>query len=322
MTPNSRLDNTIGAWLQEGPTSLDAAERRAIADASEQVEQRRTGFPMRFPARGRLVGLAAAAAILVVAASALLPALARLPLFGGPVPVETDSRTPAPDTSAVPTPDGTPLICESAAPRPEVEWTGRIRTNLGGMPSCGADRQPVIRGGDWPDPRDTTIAGIDIVDISNSSDSYRRWGLELAGYPPGAADRDTGQIVIEYGLVFETTGDDVPDYLIGINTDAPVAGDYRVWVTNLGTGLTDERFEPPYGFPIDFAFPDPLLAPTLGGPPAQMRFFFLDSAPWTGSNGPGRDGYPIRYYAWASATKDGEVMGWDYAPNDGWLVTY
>jgi hypothetical protein len=28
----------------------------------------------------------------------------------------------------------------------------------------------------------------------------------------------------------------------------------------------------------------------------------------------------VRFYAWASATRDGEVLAWDYAPDTGWLT--
>ena len=32
------------------------------------------------------------------------------------------------------------------------------------------------------------------------------------------------------------------------------------------------------------------------------------------------NGMSMRFYAWTSCTKDGEVVAWDYAPDSTWLT--
>ena len=113
--------------------------------------------------------------------------------------------------------------------------------------------------------------------------------------------------------MFETTGDGVPDYVVGISNDAPRAGDFRVWVTDLVTGTTQSRSGPPYGYPVEFGHPDEWRE---GDPLATtIMFTFLTS---TGTLPPGID-LDARYYAWASQTENGQVVAWDYAPDFGWL---
>jgi hypothetical protein len=51
-------------------------------------------------------------------------------------------------------------------------------------------------------------------------------------------------LLIAYGLVLDTTGDGVADYVVGIDNDAPDREDFRVWVSDLATGETDERIGP------------------------------------------------------------------------------
>ena len=78
-------------------------------------------------------------------------------------------------------------------------------------------------------------------------------------------------------------------------------------MTNLGTGNVAEQVGPPYGVPIDFVHPDEERGSRT------MRFFFL--------TGP-RDCdlyVPASYYAYASLTRDGRVVAWDYAPDAGWV---
>lgn len=46
-----------------------------------------------------------------------------------------------------------------------------------------------------------------------------------------------------------------------------------------------------------------------------MVFTFLPSSAPTDL-----DPDTVRFYAWASATRDSEVVAWDYAPNAGWMT--
>ena len=69
------------------------------------------------------------------------------------------------------------------------------------------------------------------------------WTFALAAPPPEAETLDATQTLISYGLVFETTGDGRADYVVGISNDAPVRGDFRVWVTDLASGETREQVD-------------------------------------------------------------------------------
>jgi hypothetical protein len=167
-----------------------------------------------------------------------------------------------------------------------------------------ADQQ----GRSWDDPFDTTVGWVDVTRVRFEYYSDQpTWRIELAAKPPKAANLEPGEL-IAYGVVLETTGDGVADYLIGIDNDAPKQGDFHVWVTDLATGKTDEQIGPPYGYPIDFSHPD-----ELGGP--YMHFFFLHGAAPADLNPE-----TVRWYAWASASSNGEVYAWDYAPDAGWAT--
>lgn len=109
-------------------------------------------------------------------------------------------------------------------------------------------------------------------------------------------------------------GDGVADYLIGIDNDAPQRGDFHVWVTDLATGVTDEQIGPPYGYPIEFSHPDEWASGDINNPRTLVLTFL-------GGSGPA-DLNPetVRFYAWASATRDGEVFATDYAPDTGWMT--
>jgi len=170
----------------------------------------------------------------------------------------------------------------------------------------------------WEDPRDAAVAGVDMTHLTYFGGSQPHWYLELAGLPPRA--RTTAEVV-SYGLVLDTSEDGAPDYLVGIEDDPTPPGDvhtgdyysprhiYRVWVTNLATGETDEQIGPSYGYPVEFGHPDER------GIGARMWFTFLgDSAP------PEMDPRSVRFYAWASLTNDGEVVARDVAPDEGWMT--
>ncbi|HEU4356120.1 MAG TPA: hypothetical protein VFT27_11070 [Actinomycetota bacterium] len=173
----------------------------------------------------------------------------------------------------------------------------------------------VHRGRAWQDPHDAPVGWIDVERVRFSAPRYTNgdfqpgWYIELAAKPPAVADREPG-LLVAYGLVLETTGDGVADYLVGIDNDASEGGDFHVWVTDLATGETDEQIGPPYGSPIDFSHPD-----EQGSGP-NMSFFFLP-----GSAPADLNPKTVRFYAWASASRGGEVFATDYAPDAGWLTS-
>lgn len=164
------------------------------------------------------------------------------------------------------------------------------------------------------DGNDATREYVDIVRVEVDSPSQPHWRISLAAAPPKATTLDPTQTVISYGLAFETTGDDAPDHVVGISTDATEAGRFRVWVTDLATGATEEQDGPPYGYPVEFAHPDERQPGDPGDPGEPvMLFTFLN-----GSRPPGV-GVSTRFYAWASVEEEGTVVAWDYAPDVGWL---
>lgn len=164
----------------------------------------------------------------------------------------------------------------------------------------------VVSGRPWHDPNDASVGWVDIRDLRSDGTNAGSWSLELAASPPRATGLEPG-VLIAYGLVLDTTGDGVADYLIGIDNDAPERGDFHVWVSDLATGETDEQIGPPYGLPIEFAHPDE-------GFDRSMHFTFL-----TGSEPKDLKLKTVRFYAWASETRDGEVIAWDIAPDTGWI---
>jgi len=146
-----------------------------------------------------------------------------------------------------------------------------------------------------------------------NGDNVPYWTIELAATPPPAASLDPGQL-IAYGLVLDTTGDEVADYVVGIDNDAPQRGDFHVWVTDLRTGETDEQIGPPYGLPIEFSYPHEGKPGSLSDPRALVLTFLTPYAPSD------LDPETVRFYAWASASRDREVFASDYAPDTGWMT--
>ena len=190
-------------------------------------------------------------------------------------------------------------------------WTGPVRT--GPQAEVHLMELSEVTGQHmWSDPQDAPVSWADIINLSLVPEGQIHWAIELAGKPPLAAEIDRAETVIAYGLVLETNGDGVADYVVGIDNDAPDRGDFRVWVTDLATGDSDEQLGSPYGFPVEFSHPDE-HQPEDGPRPPTMTFTFLP-----GSRPPGVDG-ATRFYAWASVEEDGEVVAWDYAPDVGWL---
>jgi hypothetical protein len=210
--------------------------------------------------------------------------------------LQTSSQEPAP----------------SATPGAANRWTGPVRTDFGAVL---VDGMSWLYGTGWyeRDGYDARRPYVDIneVNLSGIADQQPDWRLVLDSSPPKAAALDPTETVISYGLTFDRDGDGVADYVVGISNEAPVAGDFRVWVSDLVTAETQEQVGGPYGYPVEFHHPDEgsVIAPGL---PTMLFNFLLGSRP------EGID-HKTRFYAWASLSVDGEVRAWDYAPDIGWL---
>jgi hypothetical protein len=166
----------------------------------------------------------------------------------------------------------------------------------------------------WEDPLDTSVDWVDVTRVAFYPEGQPHWYIELAAKPPLAADLEPGEL-IAYGLVLDTNADRIADYLIGIDNNAPQPGDFRVWITDLATGDTDEQVGPPYGFPIEFMHFDEVQPGDYppGHPPTMFFTFLSGSAPR------GFNAETLGFYAWTSTSADGEVFAWDYAPDASWL---
>jgi hypothetical protein len=188
-------------------------------------------------------------------------------------------------------------------------WTGLVHDRGVVVHRMTPDAAAGVLG--WNDPRDAPMGSADVLRVSLSPEGQAHWRLELAERPPPVADMEAG-LVIAYGLVIDTNGDAAADHLIGIDDDAPRAGDLRVWVTDLATGETDQRLGAPYGYPIEFSHPG---EPEPRPDPPTMVFTFLGR-----SKPADLDPRTAHFYAWASATRDGRVVAYDTAPDTGWIT--
>jgi hypothetical protein len=272
---DERLDRLVRQLLTE--RGEDVAGDALPADAmAERIETRMRPAPL-----GRTW---------VLLAAALLTAL----MIGGGLAVGGQLRLPWPPS-----------------PPQRLDWTGPLRPEAATMPRI-VMQGPSDGTFNWSDGRDTSVSWIDIGEVRAGS-SFRRlqWGMELSGAPPRASTLDPTERLIEYGVVLDAEGDGVADCLIGISNDAPERGDFRVWVTNLSTGTSDEQIGPGYGKPIDFSHPD-----EQSSKPRSMEFFFLFGSATPCELPAGT----VRFYAWASVTDAGQVIAWDYAPDAAWLV--
>jgi hypothetical protein len=153
----------------------------------------------------------------------------------------------------------------------------------------------------WEDPLDASEPWADITGVGFAEVNQGSWRLDLGAAAKRLVDLDPG-VVVAYGLVLDTDADGAADYVAGISNEAPRRGDVRTWVTNLATGETQELVGPPYGLPVEFHYPSPIVLTILGT-----------------STVPGLDPTTVRFYAWTSVARDGVVYAHDYAPDTGWL---
>ena len=193
-------------------------------------------------------------------------------------------------------------------------WPGPVREDATSLGITTMERDVGDGTWSWEDPLDTPVDWIDVQRVSFLSEGQPHWYIELEAKPPLAADLEAG-VLIAYGLVLDTGGDGIADYVVGIDNNAPQPGDLHVWVTDLASGEIEEQIGPPYGFPVEFSHPDEAQPGDYPpGRPATMVFTFLgDSAPAGLRLG------TTQFYAWTSTTTDGEVVSWDYAPDSSWL---
>ena len=193
---------------------------------------------------------------------------------------------------------------QGPAPQARGTWSGPVHpvSALAVQPMPAAD-----------DGRDTPIDWLDITHVRVSPQGGWKWQIELAGRPPRAATLERDDTMISYGLVFETTGDGRADYVVAINNDTPVRGDYRVWVTDLATGTTEEQVGPPYGTPVEFLHPDEARPEDGEDRSRTLSLWFL------GGSGPPGLTPQSRFYAWSAVARGGKTVAWDYAPDDAWL---
>jgi hypothetical protein len=198
------------------------------------------------------------------------------------------------------------------APEARQTWPGPVHD----LAAMAVQAMPYDEDGDlaFADGRDAPIDWLDITQVRVSPDGQAHWWIELAAQRPRAAEVDAADTLISYGLVFETTGDGRADYVVGINNDAPVRGEFRVWVTDLATGETEEQVGAPYGFPVEFAHPDEAAPGDPPGLSRTMTFTFLPGSAPLGLTG------RSRFYAWSALTRAGETVAWDYAPDAAWLA--
>lgn len=295
---NPLTDDQLVRFLRARAADPDVSVLDAIMKHVEATPQQQpwirwgAGAPGRRPTMSRAVAIGVAV-VVVLAAAVGLGFLTR-PDVGGPDP-------------------------ETSAPSSPASWSGPVR---GGSASYYGRADGERDGWSWFDAVDADPAWIDIAEVRWQSLARRDagvswaqnyWHILLSAKPPIASRLDPGQTLISYGLAFETTGDDVPDYIVGISNHAAYSPNPRVWVTDLATGATEEQIRGPYGILVDFVHPDGPLPPEWPDEAQRtVQLWFNGPPPW------GID-TEARFYAWASLAEDGKVVAWDYAPDDGWL---
>jgi hypothetical protein len=106
---------------------------------------------------------------------------------------------------------------------------------------------------------------------------------------------------LAYGIVVDDDNDGRADYRYGID-NAGVDGSARMWRTDISTGKTR-------------AYVNTLEDPRV------MDGAFPESADFesAGHIFPVPPGEQFRFYVWASAIVDDQIVATDYAPDAGWI---
>jgi hypothetical protein len=205
----------------------------------------------------------------------------------------------------------------------EQVWPGPVRDPSDVVHRVVADDQG---GGSWDDPLDASERWADVARLDFSRTNYGHWNFHLEANPPPLEDLEP-EVVLAYGLVFDTNADGAADYVVGLDNDAPRQGDFRAWLTDLRTGESNEQVGPPYGSPIEFGGWDAARAneedfvaePGAVEPPPTGDLHQVILTVLNGAQPADLDLNTMRFYAWTSAARDGLVFAHDYAPDTGWL---
>ena len=204
--------------------------------------------------------------------------------------------------------DGSASVAVAEAP---LEWTGPVRAEVAGAGvatlDTGEDGSLV-----WSEAPDTAPAWADVRRIGIVPD-FQNWRLELGLDHPRREALSRADQILAFGFVMDTNADGVADYVVGIDNNADDDA-VHVWLTNMATGDTDERFSGPYGDPFDFSTSFENEPPDGPRRPSGGSFFNVGFAPPELF-----DFETTRFYAWSSLTEAGDVVAWDYAPDRGWI---
>ena len=137
-------DHILHAWLEEGPTVLPAPTVRAIEVATRATAQRRPAIrlPWRsglMPFPYKILGAAAALAVVLVGGALLLGPRGDQSTIGGSSPSPTPSATPVPS----PTPSASANLLDTAT------WTTYVSDRYGFSIAHPADWTEVPADHDW-----------------------------------------------------------------------------------------------------------------------------------------------------------------------------
>ena len=306
MTRERQFDGLLRSWLESVPSSepdglLDSVlETTASTRPRPAWRVRLDGDPMpgARPGLSRMAPLALATAVLVMGILIGIGLLVGQPNVGPP-----------------PAPSPTDTV------RAPIDWTGPVRAAAGApllrlmvdSPSraTGPNGGPIpLLGWDEGSP-DAPVPWLDITGVHFTPGELLTWYVDLRAYPPRTDTLDRDETLISYGLVVDANEDGVADYELGMSNDAPIPGDLRLWITNLATGETDQHVGRPNGQPFEEWHPDSRTSEEV----ARQPRFTLPT--W---DLPGVDSETVRFYAWSSVTEGPDVVGWDYAPDEGWLT--
>lgn len=115
-------DSILNAWLDEGPTDLPDATRRAILTSLSTTAQARRGLfaPWRFSLMNASTRLAVAAIVAVIAIGGAIYLIGQRTGVGGPTPAPTINPTPHPTASVAAAASPVPTL---DVPLDTAQWT-------------------------------------------------------------------------------------------------------------------------------------------------------------------------------------------------------
>lgn len=183
------------------------------------------------------------------------------------------------------------------------DWPGPLRAE----PEVGG---PIVRSDGrvaFGDQRGDTVpaplAVVDIVEVVTREGCWMSLTTEGCFFydlasPLTQLQLDPRRGWFAYGIVVDNTGDGRPDLRFGIDNAAGDGG-ARMWLTELATGTT-RAFE--------FLEDPNVMDAHLGVVEAPTGHIFVR-----------RPGPTFRFYVWASAIVDGQIVATDYAPDFGWI---